>query len=282
MHSRWIVVALIAAGAAGCGAPADSLVDDAVDGGGTGDVIPQGTGAGGAGGAIMQGADAGAGAGGSVMQGTGAGVGGAGTQGTGAGPGTGTGGAGTQGTIASCAFYPAYTSVCEGDTYIHHTAGTPICRQNDSYCYTDAPRNTSEDTGTCLFQTVWEVVSFVGTCADFEAYGRGERECLADSQCGPVGARCVAFKCICGGQPCPRPMPPGSDGSGGNAGLGGSSGFGSAGSTGAQDGAGGSGPSGAGGNTTTGAGGSGMSGAGGHAPAGAGGSVPPPGPPGPP
>src|SRR6185503_17268178 len=170
----------------------------------------------------------------------------------------------------SCAYYPGYTSYCDGDASIHHTAGTPICRENDSYCYTDAPRNTSEDNGPCLFQTTWTVVAFIGTCADFDAYGRGERECLADSQCGPDGAKCVAFKCICGGQPCPKPMPPGGEGGGGSAGTGESSGSGSGGST----GTGGSDPSGAGGNTTTGAGGSGMTGAGG--------SIAPPGPPGPP
>jgi hypothetical protein len=213
------------------------------------------TAGGGQGGGSGEAGFGGAGTGGTAQAGTGGIVSSAGQGGKGAG--------GSRG-VPSCAYYSEAVSVCDGDSFVHRTAGMSFCRENDMYCHTNAPKNTSDDRGICLFQTIWQVVPFTGTCADFDAYNRGQLDCIADSQCAP-GGRCIGFACICGAEPCPDPMPPPGDPGAGTGGSGGASGGGSGGASGT-----GGGP------------GSGAGSGGGPAGGGPGGAVPPGGPPPPP
>jgi hypothetical protein len=236
----------------------------------------QGLTAGRTGGSMTAGGGQGGGSGGAELGGAGtggaaqAGTGGAAQAGTGGAALAGTGGKGAGGSlgIPSCAYYSEAVSVCDGDSFVHRTAGMSFCRENDMYCHTNAPKNTSDDRGICLFQTIWEVVPFTGTCADFDAYNRGQLDCIADSQCAP-GGRCIGFSCICGAERCPDPTPPPGDPGAGTSGSGGASGGGSGGASGTGGGPGaGSGGGPAGGGT------------GGAAPPG--GPPPPAGPPPPP
>src|SRR5258708_7758063 len=208
-EARWIALAIAAAiGTACSGAP------------------PGGSASGNSGGDA---ASAGSVGGNGVDPGTGSGA------GSGKGVDAGSSNANDASVVKSCGYYESLTQVCDGDTYVHKTEGQRLCHENDPYCYTNAPHSTSQDTGTCLNQSIWTTLSFEGTCADFAAYNRGEFQCLTDDECGIPQAKCVAFNCTCNGQPCPKPTAPG--GPGGSSSGSSSSGASLGGSSGASSGA---------------------------------------------
>ena len=109
--------------------------------------------------------------------------------------------------IDSCGYTRTDRLVCRKDTHVTTTSTNAGCVENERACEKHAEPSGEKDSGDCYTNWITTWVAFKGSCADWDAFKKGERECLVNDNC-PAQGTCIHFKCDCGAEPCPKPGPP--------------------------------------------------------------------------
>jgi hypothetical protein len=117
----------------------------------------------------------------------------------------------------SCGYTLTRRSACSGDSFVRKTTNPSRCVEDVDYatCRADQPADRDQEDSTCFLNEDYDFWSFVGTCADWDAYWDDELDCLMDRNCtAPEGMRasCVNHVCLCDGAACPVLMPGNPDG----------------------------------------------------------------------